>query len=342
MAMNIVRTIATLCAMLLIHGCALAASPADKGGVEASSRDEGVERDAIIDQASLALKRRDFAALDEMERHYLVSHAKTPSGTWKLATFHASLQYDLTEGLDREHGCAGDGLVAVGEWRRVNPDSPAAIISEAYLLNKQAWCIRGGGYAGDVPKSAWPRFSSGIDKAYQLLIAHKAQASADPEYYAVLATIARAKGLGRAAFQDIIKEATDREPYYLRFYAQAAFNFLPQWGGSFGELDDFARFAAEKTRTSEGSGFYARVYWSMFECRCANPADHPDWPMMQQGMRDAFKRFPVEFNAEYFRDLNCQHGDVDEAMQYIRFLTPKATSDEDRKVLILNCQTSQI
>jgi hypothetical protein len=118
----------------------------------------------------------------------------------------------------------------------------------------------------------------------------------------------------------LIEEATRREPYYHRTYFSAAPSFLPQWGGSYGQLDDFARLAAEKTETSDKTGFYARVYWSMDECGCETVRDAADWDDMKQAMRDVYQRYPVKHNAEYFETVTCKMNDLDEAMYYIRAL----------------------
>jgi hypothetical protein len=332
------RVALTLAAILVLQGCSAQASPIDSGKVEAATTDEERERDAILGSVRSLIDRKDFAGLDAMELGFRTSRARSPSGVWKLAVLHSGLQYYLGEGIDKEHGCTFAQAPFLTQWRSANPDGPAAIITEADLLRQQAWCYRGSGYAAEVADSAWPAFHAGIDKAHALLRSHHKVASVDPEYYAVMSVIYRSKGMERAEFMRLIDEGASREPYYHRIYFKAVWSFLPQWGGSFEEVDEFARYAANRTRTSENTGFYARVYWSLVECGCVDIARQVDWDTMKQGMRDVFERYPVAYNAQYFRDLSCQKGDLEEGKRYIRALTPEALSDNGRIILFKECE----
>ncbi len=286
--MNILRRFALLAALLLSPGCSAEAGPIDTGKVEASSTDEMSERKSIINTVDLAIARQDFAALDALEREYRTSRAHTPSGLWKLAFFHAAVQYNLGEGLERKDGCIYRHAPFVEQWRAAAPNEPAPIITEAALWVMQASCIRGSGYASEVQPSAWAGFHEAIGKAYRVLAAGRTAASVDPEYYAVMVKIYRGQGRPRDEFEHLVDEATKREPYYHRTYFNAAWSYLPQWGGSFRELDQFARSAAERTRASDKSGFYARIYWVLEDCGCdviRRAADWDDMTFQHSGIR---------------------------------------------------------
>lgn len=336
--MSSFRNAALYAALLLSQASLAHAGPIDTGKVEAASQSEEDELDIIIRQVKHAIDTEDFAKLDSMDHEFRTSRARLPSGIWKLAAFHAGLKYFLTEGLTREQGCILRHNPFIEHWRTISPSSPAVIITEARLQVSQAWCIRGAGYANSVPASAWRPFREGMDKAHSLLLANRDAASVDPEYYAMLAIIYRAKGVDPAQFMRMVDEATDREPYYHRTYFNAAWYFMPQWGGSFEELDNFARYAANKTQSSDNMGLYARVYWSLIECGCIEIGEEADWQTMKQGMRDIYERYPVPFNGEFFRNLSCERGDTEEGLYYIRALTPEVMSDADRVALIDSCK----
>jgi len=330
--------LALLSALFLIQGCSAQAGIINSDNVEASSNDEVSERQSIVNAVDLAIARRDFAALNKMEREFRSSRARTPSGLWKLAYFHAGVQYNLGEGLERKDGCAYRHAQFVAQWRSVTPNEPAAIITDAALWNMQAWCIRGGAYASEVPDSAWAGFHQASERAFKVLEADRTVASVDPEYYAVMVQVYRAQNRPRAEFENLVAEAFKREPYYHRTYFNAARSYLPQWGGSFRELDQFARFAAGQTRESDKTGFYARIYWALEECGCDAIRQAADWNDMKQAMRDVYERYPVRHNAEHFQDISCRMGDSDEGLHYLRVLAPPGTSDAALTARIDGCK----
>ena len=257
---------------------------------------------------------------------------------WKLGIFHASVQYDLSEGLNRASGCVSPNADFVRKWLEFDPRQPAAIVTAADLRMTNAWCHRGSGYANQVNEQQWEGFREETRAAFDILEESRALASADPEFYAVMASAYRASNKSWSDLADMLDEATSREPYYHRTYFRAAFSYLPQWGGSPGTLDQFARYAAERTSTSDKTGFYARIYWFLEDCDCASRIGAGHWDDMKQSMRDIYERYPVEFNAQNMLDVSCKAGDEDEALYYMRALHPEATGDGDFVLMIAGCK----
>ncbi len=337
--------ILAICAALVLGGCgfisaAAESSPVDTGKVEARTDDDIGEWRNVQKQVDAAITANDFATLDKLGAQYRTSRARTPGGAWKLGAFHTELQFSLGKEMSRESGCTSRGTAFAAKWLRHSPGAPAAVITSAALSVSKAWCIRGSGYSGSVPARAWPRFNAAIDEGFIRLTAARAAASIDPEYYAVMAKIYRSRGADQTETMTLVREATDREPYYGRIYFEAVMNFLPQWGGSMAEVDQFARYAAERTRTSDKLGYYARVYRFLDQCGCADIAKDADWETMKQAMRDVVERYPAPANAKYFMDLSCKRGDIDAAMPFIRLLTPTALSDADRVTWVDGCKNS--
>ena len=314
-----------------------AAPPPDTGQVVARSSDEQAERDAILKQVQAAIAARDFAGLSAMEEDLRTSRARTPSGVWKLAVLHGGLQFYLADGLKSEDGCQYRDAQFLRDWAAASPRNPAPVITDAALLLEQAWCIRGDGTADSVAAEAWPQFRKGAAAAAATLEQHPTMASADPEYYAVKLNVLRAQGVSKAAFHDVIEEATAREPYYHRTYFNAVWYYLPQWGGSDAEVDAFARYAAERTRTSDHSGLYARVLWSLEQCGCQAIDKAADWPTLKQSMRDVYDRYPVPWNGDYFARLSCRKGDTEEGRRYYRAMHPNAVNEAAFTALFASC-----
>lgn len=300
--------------------------------------DEMAERDRIIDAVNAAIVSKDLARLNAMADEYRQSRARTPSGAWKSGIFHGAVQYKVSAHLKRSKLCTSPYAGVVRDWLAAHPEQPAAIITMADMRVAQGWCFRGGSYANRVSQREWQGLRRNTQAAYELLDDNRSIASTDPEYYAVMAELYRAMSKSPSELASLIDEAASREPYYMRTYFRAAQSYLPKWGGRPGDLDLFARYAAEKTRTSDKTGFYYRIYWYLEHCDCASPWGSGDWGDMKQAMRDVYERYPVEHNARHMLDVSCKAGDYDEALRYMRLLHPDATSDADFSVMMATCE----
>lgn len=326
--MDMSRLLLTIFAMLALGGCSASVAAPGDTLAPAIASDEEAERTAIYDQIKAAIAANDFSDLNAMEKGYRVSRARTSSGMWKLALYHAGLQFYLAEGLEKNKGCQYRKQDFVRRWTLATPESPAPVITEAALLLNQAWCIRGNGYADTVSADAWPRFRELIEAAEQVMARYRATAAIDPEYQAVRIDLLKNEGLSRSAFHEAIEEATAQEPGYDRIYYNAAWYYLPQWGGSYADLDAFARYAAERSHASEGGALYARIFWYLDDCGCEITEKASDWPMLERSMRDIYSHYPTRWNGDYIADLVCQKGDGEEGRRYLRALHPETTADE--------------
>jgi hypothetical protein len=313
--------------LLCVSGCEAKAAAADLGVVVASSSDETAEQRQISEKVQVAIAADDFATLDTMEKDYRSSRARTPSGLWKLGVYHAALQAYLADGVRRESGCQYRKADFVRRWEATASRNPASTITDAALLEKQAFCFRGEEFASKVPDEAWAEVSKDVSAADEMLENGKVTASVDPEYYAVKLKVMMLQGVSKVAFRHIIDEATDREPYYNRIYSTAVFYFLPNWGGSYPEVEAFARYAAERTRSSHGGGYYARVFWELDSCGCGFLDSAVNWSTMKRAMRDVYERYPVSWNGQYFADLSCRLQDGEEGRHYLRAIHPEAPGD---------------
>lgn len=313
-----------------------AAAP-DPGQTYVNTGDEQAERDAISSKVEEAVAARDFAGLSAQEAAFRTSRARTSSGKWKLELFHHALLYSLADGLRPGQDCRYQDEPLVRHWADAYPTDPTPAIVHAALLHEQAWCLRGAGYANTVAPDVWPRFRELLERAAASLTARKAEAGADPQYYAVALDILRSQGAGEAAFQTMVEEATAREPAYAPIYFEAVWHYLPQWGGSDAAVDGFARYAATRGRSSEASGLYARIYLSLEACSCHTLKTAADWGMLKQSMRDIFDRYPTRWNAERFADLSCGLGQGEEGRRYIRAQHPDARGELAFQALFTAC-----
>jgi hypothetical protein len=332
------RRVLLALSLSLLPGCQAASASADLTPVKASAADEEVERHVILEKVQSAIAAKNYAALSAMEDDFRSSRARTSSGIWKLAVFHAGVQHHLRNAPWQE-GCQNLSARFLQNWATATPRNPAPVITNAALSLDQAWCLRGDRYAHLVAPDVWPRFHALVADASQTLKNHHAMASVDPEYYAIKARALLGEGASKATTYEMLEEATSREPYYHRTYFNAAWSFLPQWGGSFAEVERLALYAARKTSTGEDKGFYARVFWNLDTLvpdimeRAADPS------VLKQAMRDVYNRYPTRWNSKHNAEVSCRLGDGQAGRQYLRALHPEVTNDRDFAALFAGCDS---
>jgi hypothetical protein len=307
----------------------------------ATSAQELAVRDTLTAQVKAAIDAEDFALLNRLEREHLTSRARTPSGVWLLGIYHAVLQFQLADGLVKADGCDYRKAAFVSRWAASDPTSPGPKITHAYLLQQQAWCYRGSGSATSVSEGNWAKFYQGLEASNAFMEANKAIAAKDPEFYAVQLTTYRGLNATDEIFRDLLTEAIDKEPDYHRTYFNAAQNYMPQWGGSYEQVDAFARFAAERTKRSEGLGMYARVIWWLDSCNCKVIENVADWPMMKEAMRDVYARNPVGWNRDFFIKASCVLKQPQEAADYIKVGNPNMDTNALLTAVTTQCQSAE-
>jgi hypothetical protein len=298
----------------------------------ASAAQETETRQVVIKKVEKAINENDFRSLSAMEQEFRTSRSRTPSGVWNLEIFHATLKFYLIDRLVTANECQSLKADFVTQWAAAEPLSPAPIITHAELLTEQAWCYRGKGASTTVSKDDWAKFYNGLQIAQETLESHVEMASVNPHYFAVQATIYRGMGVSESRFQEFLKQATDREPDYPRTYMNAVWYYMPQWGGSYEQVDQFARFAAEKSNKTNGTGMYVRVLWSLESCGCHILEEAANWEILKQSMQDVYVRYPVGWNREYFTKASIIMRQLQVGYEYIKKAHPELTDEETRDI----------
>lgn len=264
--------------------------------------DEIAEQDVVNNAVKSAVARNDYDSLSKMAEQLRRERSRTGSGVWKLSIFHSRI---LAELGPRKGQCDDHSAGFFRDWMSRSPKDAAPIVARAAVLEAQAWCIRGGGYAPSVSGPALAGFKAKVSEARDLLAGRKVQASVDPHYYAVMVRIAIDTAAEKATFMQLLDEATAREPNYHYLYYQAYRYFQPQWYGSAAEIEELARYAAARATNDDRPGIYARFYWFVLDCDCGDMEQSIDWPTMKQSMRDVMARFPSAWNAANFARISC-------------------------------------
>lgn len=163
--------------------------------------DEIREQDVVNNAVKAAVAANDYDALSKMADQFRRERNRTSSGVWKLSVFHTRV---LAELGPRNGQCDDRSAPFFRDWMAKSPKDATPIVARAAVLEAQGWCIRGGGYAPSVSSTALAGFRAKVGEAQALLSDRKAQASADPHYYAVMARIAIDTAMGKAAFRKML------------------------------------------------------------------------------------------------------------------------------------------
>jgi hypothetical protein len=277
------------------------------------SQKEVDERKLVMQRVDDAVKAKDYAALNAMEQEFLTQQSRTPGGQWKLTWFYTGFSNSMP--IEPATGCRNNLQSFASGWAKAFPREPAPPIIEANSLVNYGACMRGEEAASRTAGSSLAIFESYGKAAKQLLESRRATASLDPEYYAVMIRAFGAIGSNQSAVLRLVDEATARQPYYYETYASAAHYFMPQWYGSWADIDSLGRYAVRHTEQKEGSGAYARVMWSLEEWGGLD-LQAVDWPTMAQSMEDIYKVYPTDWNAASIMKFACEKGDRALAAKY--------------------------
>lgn len=255
-------------------------------------------------------QERDFAGLEASFKSLCSSKERFPDGQPRMIIYESAMNHYFgvwnTWDEYREQ---------LGQWRRQHPDSLAQALAETIFWSSYAWKARGSGYAHKVPKEAWELFHERMAKASARLEESKALPGSCPLWHSLRIANLMEQGAQRNVIEAAYKEAVAAFPLDLQIHAQMARVYSPRWGGSVGEFDAFARRAAVITRSAEGQGLYARLYWGE-DCNCdsalqfSSGSTTPDWKLMKAGFEDMLKRFPdTTWNANKFASFACRAND---------------------------------
>ncbi|MFJ8439901.1 hypothetical protein [Kitasatospora griseola] len=170
-------------------------------------------------------------------------------GDWRAAATHiAAPGNDWDERwsrfeLLREIARRDDGWLKA--WREADPDDCDAAALEADLMVHQAWAIRGGGFANEVPAENMARFRALLPAAIEA--AHRA-ALLDPENpapWVVMVTAARGAQYKPDRFRPLWEGLVARAPHHYEGHWQGMQYWCAKWYGTNGQMMQFAEKAMD-------------------------------------------------------------------------------------------------
>ncbi len=280
----------------------------------ANALSEMEARNILISSAKIYFLKKDFANLEKISNDLRTNKRRTPSGTWQLSMFYVGIDEAIGSQVNR----LGQDVVfktfedMATAWIQQYPNSPSAHITLSSIYIKHAWAYRGDGPAASVSPEAWAPFNKYIALAKQHLETSKSVAAVDPAWYTTMISVARNQNWGRDKFDQLLREALEREPLFYANYFSAIEYLMPKWHGSLQDIDNFAQNAVRRTSQAEGKSMYARIYWYASQSEFGDElfaSSKVLWPRMKAGFDDMIAQYPDSWNLNNYAKFACLAGD---------------------------------
>ena len=208
----------------------------------------------------------------------------------------------------------------VERWMTAYPKSSFATYALARTQYAAAWNLRGAGYSGSVSKESWELFEIGLQRAEKTLLNAPQALKDTPLWYHQMLAISL--DLKKPVEQplSLLERAGKKWPDYYGIYLIAINRLVPQWGGSWEEVDAAIGKWSTRAEQREGKSLYARLYFDAIFF--GHPAHEMaiNWPRMKVSLQDLTKRYPAAEYKNFYANLACVKRDKKtfaEAMQQI-------------------------
>ncbi len=256
-----------------------------------------------------ALNARDFKQLDALYDQWCTGKDRFPDGRWKLSQYPEA----LARNFSAWNNWTKD-LAMLQAWRQESPQSEAAAYAEAIYWRTYAWKSRGAGYASTVSKEGWDIFRERLAKAKEALVGSRAQGHRCAAPYAFDLYLMKEMGATEDEVKAAYADAARKFPEYHNIHFAMARVYEPKWGGSAAQYERFATQVAEQTKSFEGMGMYARLYWAVDRRNdlpfLNQPGQAPHWAKLKAGYDDLMRLYPSSMhNLGKYAGVACRSTD---------------------------------
>jgi hypothetical protein len=275
----------------------------------------------------------DFDLIARAESELAESTERFPSGEYYFDAWYWALDVMFGQQPDRY----GEALQ---KWKAAAKGKGQVLLAEAMSRRGEAWEARGPGVANTVSPEAWKIYESKMREADAVLDSAPAALKKTGTWHVMKLSVVMQMGGKLGSGEDVFKAAVAAWPEYGRVY-KTAINFsMPQWGGSFAEVEEVAQYAYDKTKATEGATWYATLYTDTFvgSSRFTLRDSDVDWELMKKGFGDAMGKPGTDGRLFSFAAMACQMRDRSEAKRLYDLIDklpeakrPRMTTDPCRK-----------
>lgn len=250
---------------------------------------------------------------------YLATKERLSDGRWKLAILYGGLDigYKRAAHTPEEWERRAAELQALAKR---HPHSANGWLMVAQLEASRGWAARGEGYASTARAEDLAVFEARIEKERQLLEDHPVPTN--PEWNDMRIQAAADSGAPQADLDRLFAMAIEREPGYQQNWFTRLNYARPAWGGSNERMVALINQAGGVTSPTEGRGMMGRLLQIAMELGESRLIDSPkiDWNAVKASYEDVLKRYPDDWNAQWFFFQASMHGDKAEAKHLLTFV----------------------
>lgn len=248
--------------------------------------------DTLYDRASQALFWGDW---QEIERLYAAAQSdlqRSEEGGLASCRFGIGLGRNYN---GESHAYHEAMVAATRDWTRRRPESPLAHAVHLQALVKQAWFIRGSGFAKTVSDQRFAEFRAKLNEALTYTKTHAAVMGRDNYYIRPLLTLLRGLGVSVRQQLEIARKGLRKDVTDDCIYQSTIDSLVPKWGGEPDQLESWVRESMKGLPEKYALIRYTRLY---------NAATHADfeqtvfeasaarWPLMRDGLRAIISESP--------------------------------------------------
>lgn len=209
---------------------------------------------------------------------------------------------------------------AVESWCATPGRSHVPFVLRALKRSRDAFRMRGQGWASDVPGSVWPQFEDAVRAATADMEEAARREPADPNPTAYLIALGTYGKADRSQLERRFSAAVRADPLSMHAYEAKLTYLLPKWHGSFAEAEDFA--AECEAKSPPGSTVYTIRLKLLIEWmdRSGDRRQFCQQPDVRATFERTFSRWVADYpGSTYARSLRglirSRCGDLPGAMQ---------------------------
>jgi Domain of unknown function (DUF4034) len=262
----------------------------------------------IQTEVSRLYRDNDFDALEALYNRLRTGKERHRDGQWKLESFRKGIgdEFSIWQRWDLD-------LQILREWQKKSPTSFIAKYAEAIYWRAYAWQARGDGSSKTVSKEGYELFFERLGKSGQILTNLEPVAAEHADWFASMIRLAGEYGVERQQLMVVFTKGQKLFPEYHPIYFQMARFFETKWGGNAKQFDDFAKKSRDLTKSFEGDGMYARLYWTVDDSDglpFSTVASIPNSKLILNGINGLVRKYPdSENNRSQLASVLCRTKD---------------------------------
>jgi tetratricopeptide (TPR) repeat protein len=242
-------------------------------------------------------QNKDFDAIEKQVSDLLGKHDD------EAKAYELYILYD-TLALVREDEDIELKKGVLDEWCSKHPESHIAWLTRGNFYIDYAWHIRGGAYAKDVPKDAWPKFHAMLEQAQKDLEKSWELNPKDPNSSCNLITVAMGRNYPKEKMEQYFKNAMSVCPWHFGAHVRKLEYLKPKWHGSSKEMYDFA---TDCLRFAERYPFLGLIMVNVLEEEHKHTSKNENylgkngvWTTVEKIYTNFFDKYPEDIRRRFF------------------------------------------